>query len=660
MNFGLTELSDYQRAVEKEWLVTNGLGGFASSTVGGINARKYHGLLFAALQPPVERILLLAKLEEEVTVDGRIYHLGANLTAGGLHPQGNRYLQHFSLESLPTFTYAIENILIEKTVFMIYGQNTTVIRYNVHSGDGREVKIRITPMVNYRDYHNITRSNDWPFHQEAAGNGVIIEAFPGAAKLHLGGEGVVYHPGQGYWYYGMYYPIETGRGENPWEDHFMPGDFRVDIVGQGNFSIVASTQPVGQVDTAKLQQQEEARLARLVEEAGYQDEFLRRLVMAADQFIVERNSTGTKTVIAGYPWFTDWGRDTMIALPGLTLVTGRFDTAREILTTFAKYCKDGLIPNRFPDAGEEPAYNTVDASLWFFQAVYKFLQYTGDYDFIREKIYPVLKDIVRWHLKGTHFDIRVDHDGLIRAGNRETQLTWMDAKVDGWVVTPREGKPVEINALWYNGLKVMEELAGRFGEEREYYRELAERAKESFRRQYWNEAEGCLYDVVGEEKDGSVRPNQIIAVSLPFTMLDNEQEIRVVNKAWKELYTPYGLRSLSPRDPKYIGVYRGDRFQRDGAYHQGTPWSWLMGPFVTAYCKVNDYSPASRRVAGLMLRAFEGHLREQGLGSIAEIFEGNHPHGARGCIAQAWGVAEVLRAYVEDVTGESPYAANSL
>jgi len=657
VDFGLAEMKDYDRAMEKEWLVTNGLGGFASSTVCGANARKYHGLLFAALQPPVERMLLLAKVEEEITIDGQTYHLGVNHTAGGIHPRGYRYLQHFRLDPLPTFVYAVENIILEKTIFMVHGENTTIIRYQVDSGDTREIKIKLVPLINYRDYHHITHRNDWPFQQEAAGNGVTIEAFPDAVKLHLGGEGVVYHPGVGYWYQGMYYPIENRRGENSWEDHFMPGDFRVDVVGQGAFSIIASTEPIGEMDTARLLHQEKARLAALVEQAGYSEEFLQQLVRAADQFVVERRSTGTKTVIAGYPWFTDWGRDTMIALPGLTLVTGRFETARELLITFAHYCKDGLIPNRFPDAGEEPAYNTVDGTLWFFHAVYKFLQYTGEYDFIKTKIYPVLKEVVYMHLKGTHFDIKVDGDGLLRAGNRETQLTWMDAKVDGWVVTPREGKPVEINALWYNALKVMEELALRFEEDGSYYCGLAEQAKESFLREYWNDAEDCLYDVIGAEKDGSVRPNQILAVSLPFTILPREQEAKIVNKVWRELYTPYGLRSLSPRDPKYIGVYRGDRLARDGAYHQGTVWSWLMGPFVTAYCKVNEYSPASRQVAGRFLRAFEGHLRDHGVGSISEIFEGHHPFEARGCIAQAWGVAEILRAYVEDVTGKSPYVS---
>ncbi|MDA8212300.1 MAG: amylo-alpha-1,6-glucosidase [Clostridia bacterium] len=649
MTFGKAELKDFGRAIEKEWLVTNGLGGFASSTILGANTRRYHGLLFAALRPPTDRTLLLAKLEERVCIENREFALGVNDTANGLYPQGHRYLQQFSTHPLPTYLYSIQDVLIEKIVFMVHGRNTTVIRYNVYTSPDKAIDLKITPLINCRDYHWLTRRNQWPFYQQPEGNGVVIEAFPGAPKLYLAGEGARYSQGPGYWFEGLHYIVEESRGEDKWEDHFMPGEFEVKLTGGGSFAIVASTEPVKPVNSQLWQVQEEKRLSQLVEKAGYGHEFINRLVVAADNFIVRRESTGTKTVIAGYPWFTDWGRDTMIALPGLTLVTKRFDAAKEILTTFARYCKDGLIPNRFPDEGLNPDYNTVDASLWFFHAVHKYLRYTGNYDFIRDIIYPVLKQIVEYHLKGTHFNIHVDKDGLVSAGSHGLQLTWMDAKVDDWVVTPRHGKPVEINALWYNALRVMEKLAQKFDDNPKAYNQLAQKVRKSFIQEFWNDSTGCLYDVIGERKDGSIRPNQIIAVALPFSMLDHSKEVKIVRKVWQHLYTPYGLRSLSPEDPQYKGHYRGDRLQRDGAYHQGTAWSWLIGPFISAYRKVNDYSQESQVVAEKLIEPFKGQLFDHGVGSISEIFDGDHPHEPRGCYAQAWGVAEVLRAYAEEV-----------
>lgn len=650
MTFGKVELKDFRRAMGKEWLATNGLGGFASATIAGANTRRYHGLLFAALHPPVDRTLLLAKLDERICINGCEYSLGVNDTAHGLYPEGHHYLHQFSTHPLPTFLYSIEDVLLEKIVFMVYGQNTTVIRYNIYTANNREFKVKITPLVNCRDYHGMIRRNNWPFSQDAAADRVAIEAYPGAAKLYLAGENARYLQGPGYWFEGMRYPAEEARGESMWEDHYMPGEFVAKVKGNTSFAIIASAAEITTVNSQLLQVQEEKRLSYLVEQAGYGHEFINRLVLAADQFIVQRESTGTKTVIAGYPWFTDWGRDTMIALPGLTMVTKRYEEAAEILTTFARYCRDGLIPNRFPDEGQSPDYNTVDASLWFFQAVYKYIQYTGNYDFVREVIYPVLKEIIEHHREGTDFNIRVDEDGLLAAGDYGLQLTWMDAKVDDWVVTPRHGKPVEINALWYNALRVMEKLAQKFGEGSRPYNHLAQKARKSFVQQFWNESGECLFDVVGPEgKDGAVRPNQILAVSLPFSLLDHSKETKILRKVWRCLYTPYGLRSLSPDNPQFRPFYGGDRWDRDGAYHQGTVWSWLIGPFVTAYRKINDYSPESRTVAELMIEPFKGHLFDHGVGSVSEIFDGAHPHDPKGCIAQAWGVAEVLRAYAEDV-----------
>ena len=655
MHFGRADTKSFARGTEKEWLVTNGIGGYASSTIIGANTRKYHGLLMAAINPPTCRTLLLAKVEEEVEINNQTYYLSTNETVGGIYPKGFLHIQRFIKSPIPRFTYSIGDIFIDKHVFMVQGQNTTVIRYKILNPHGKKLKLKVNPLVNYRDYHTTIRKNEWPFIQQQEGNGFSIEAFAGADKLHLISDKADYFKA-GYWYEGMKYYIEESRGQYCWEDHYMPGYFEVEFKTSGEFSIIASTEPVETLSGALLQCQEEKRLAELVEKAGFDDDFLNRLVVAADTFIVNRESTENKTVIAGYHWFTDWGRDTMIALPGLTLVTKRFEEAKEILRTFAKSCKDGLIPNRFPDCGEEADYNTVDASLWFFHAVFKYLEYTRDWAFVRTEIYPTLKKIVKCHIQGTHFNIKMDSDGLIVAGTRETQLTWMDAKVGDWVITPREGKPVEINALWYNALRTMILLAQEFGDDiKMEYSKLAAKVKESFGRNFWNDDKKCLYDVVnGDHKDDSVRPNQILAVALPFTLLEHYKELLVVKKVWNDLYTTYGLRSLSPEDQEYKGSYQGDQVSRDAAYHQGTAWSWLIGPFVTAFRKVNDYSPDSRLTAEKFLAPFKDHLNDAGIGAVSEIFEGDMPYQPKGCVSQAWGVAEVLRAQVEEVLEERP------
>lgn len=654
MIFGRGVLGNFELTAEKQWLVTNGLGGFASSTPSGANTSKYHGLLFAALKPPGERTLMLAKLDETLYVDGREFRLGANRTGDGVYPEGYLYLHKFELNPFPTYTYSVQGMFLEKVVFMVPGSNTTVVRYALFGGPEKQVTLQIRPFVNCRHYHHTVRKNDWLFNQQAEEPGTVIEAYPGAPKLRLYSDRARYYAGDGNWFEGLYYPLESERGLDAWEDHYMPGYFEIGLTDGGSFGIIASTEEEKLKNPLLLQISAERRLAQLVEQAGYQQDFVKRLVVAADAFIVHRQSTGTKSIIAGYPWFTDWGRDTMIALPGLTLVTRRFGEAKEIIQTFARYCKDGLIPNMFPDEGGEPLYNTVDASLWFFHAVYKYLQYTGDHGFIRNVVYPVLQEIIEAYRMGTHFNIGMDADGLIYAGAEGAQLTWMDAKVGDWVVTPRQGKAVEINALWYNALMVMAWLAKTYGADKARYSTLADKVRRSFEREFWNPDKKCLYDVIRETKDDAVRPNQIIAVALPFTMLDHSKEVAVVNTVWRELYFSYGLRSLAPGHPEFKGVYRGDVVARDAAYHQGTGWSWLIGPFITAYRKVNDYSPASREVAQRFIAPFKAHLSEHGLNSISEIYDGDPPHKARGCFAQAWGVAEVLRAYVEDVLEIKP------
>ncbi|OPY55734.1 MAG: Amylo-alpha-1,6-glucosidase [Pelotomaculum sp. PtaU1.Bin035] len=658
--FGKSDWRTFERGIEKEWLVTNGIGGYASSTIIGANTRKYHGLLVAAHNPPGRRMVRLVKLDERLSAGGRTYNLATNNIGCGVSESGYIHLQQVVIDHIPIFTYSFADITLEKTIFMVHGQNTTIILYRIANGAGPGV-LRLTPMVNCRGYHFITSEGQIEFTQMEISSGVSIKSREDVPPLLLATSTGSYIPG-GWWFRGMSYPIEKERGENYLEDHYIPGFFEVPLGAGENktVTVIASTVVFGDIAGEELLEKERYRLKDQEDRAGYDDMLASQLVRASDAFIVRRQSTGSKTVIAGYPWFTDWGRDTMIALPGLTLVTKRFEEAREILLTYARQCKKGLLPNCFLDGAEYPVFNAVDASLWYFNAVYKYLIYTGDLDFIRDQIYPVLKDIIHWYMNGTDFNIYMDQDGLLSTGTPDVQLTWMDAKIDGWVVTPRNGKAVEINALWYNALCIMENLARIYGD-KPSCRDLGSLVKRSFICTYWSESEGYLCDVISPEgKDWRVRPNQLLAVSLPYSMLAREQGCRVVRRVWRELYATYGIRSLSPEHSEYKGVYVGDRVQRDSSYHQGTAWSWLMGPFVTAYRRVHNYSAASREQACRFLSPFRDHLRDQGIGYISEIFDGNEPVIPRGCFAQAWGVAEVLRAYVEDVLEIQPPAAEKV
>jgi len=644
-------------ASEREWLETNGLGGFASSTITGLNTRRYHALLVAATTPPVGRTALLSKLEETLVVNGERYDLSVNQyhnsEGGTVHPQGHRYLKEFRLDPFPTFVYEVAGVAIEKAVFMVHGQNTTVVQYHCRKQptEINDLRLDVYPLVAFRDYHSTAHENGWINTQVGSAEGLAtIQPYADLPKFYFA------HSADellntGYWYRNFEYQVERDRGLDFTEDLFNHFALKFDLDQNATATIVASTEPHTADEADKLRQTEIRRRERLL--AGVEDnELIRTLTLAADQFIVSRGQQ--KTVIAGYHWFADWGRDTMIALPGLTLTTRRYDIARSILLEFAKHVDRGMLPNRFLDAGGESEYNTVDATLWYFEAVRALLAHTNDYEFVQTNLYDVLIDIIAWHERGTRYQIQVDADGLLFAGEPGVQLTWMDARVGDQVVTPRTGKPVEIQALWYNALRVMEELAGRFGERvnTERFAATAERAKESFARQFWNEDAGCLYDVVECcARDASVRPNQIIAVSLHHSMLDGEQARRVVAVVERELLTPVGLRSLSPNDPRYVGRYAGDMNQRDGAYHQGPVWAWLIGPFITAYLKANGKTEGGRRQARQWIDGFLPHLRTAGLGQVSEIFDGDAPHAPRGCIAQAWSVAELLRVAVEEVVG---------
>ncbi|TEB04334.1 Amylo-alpha-1,6-glucosidase [Pelotomaculum schinkii] len=657
--FGKENWRTLERGIEKEWLVTNGIGGYASSTIVNLNTRKYHGLLVAAHNPPGFRVLHLTKLDERFQAGSCTYNLAANDNRSGFAEYGFIHLQQVSVEPLPTFTYSFGDITLVKTIFMAYGRNTTVIHYQARNGAEPAV-LTLVPLVNCRGHHYITTQGEINFTQQLKEGGVSIKGREEIPPLLLSSSSGGYIPGDS-WYAGMAYAAERERGENPYEDHYIPGRFEIPFApGESKtFTVVASTEDIDNLDGEELLAAERRHLQGLARQAGYDDHLARRLVRAADAFIVERRSTGKKTVIAGYPWFADWGRDAMIALPGLALVTKRFDDAREVLLTFAKHRRRGLLPNAFFDGAREPVYNAVDASLWFVHAVYKYLNYTKDLDFVREQLYPVVKDIVHWYMTGTDFNIGMDSDGLISAGSPDIQLTWMDAKVDQWVVTPRHGKAVEINALWYNSVCILNMLSSMVGES-PAYPELPARIKDNFIKCFWNEENHYLNDVITPDgpEDG-LRPNQLMAVSLPYTMLTQEMGRSVVQRVWQELYLTYGIRSLSPFDERYQGVYLGDRLRRDGAYHQGTAWSWLIGPFITAYRRVNNYSPESRVQARRFILPFRDQLRDHGVGYISEIFDADEPAMPRGCIAQAWGVAEVLRALVEDVLEIQPIEETS-
>jgi len=462
----------------------------------------------------------------------------------------------------------------------------------------------------------------------------------------------------GQWYRNFEYRVEQERGLDYREDLFNPLVFRFELRGRRTATIIASTERHEVDDATRSRKRELTRRAEIAGAAPVREELVRSLVNAADQFIVVRGEQNS--VIAGYPWFSDWGRDTMVALPGLTLVTGRFDVARGILLEFAKYVDQGMLPNRFPDAGEQPEYNTVDGTLWYFEAIRAYVDYTGDYEFVRKSLYEVLCEIVAWHVRGTRYGIQVDGGGLLSSGVQGVQLTWMDAKIGDWVVTPRHGKPVEIQALWYNALRTLEDFAAHFAnsESQKRYSRMATVARWSFNRLFWNEDAGCLYDVVnGGVPDASIRPNQILAVSLHHTMLSSQRARAVVEVVSRELLTPYGLRTLSPVDRRYAGRYEGDPHSRDSAYHQGTVWPWLLGPFLSAYIKVNGEKPEARAQAAKLLEPFRDHLREAGLGQISEILDGDLQHRPRGCIAQAWSVADLLRAAAEDVFNVHPKRA---
>lgn len=716
-SFGREEFCRFEEGIRKEWLLTNGIGGFANQSIIGANHRIQCGYLIASFQPPVDRYLILSNTHEVLRVGEKVYDMTSQGYIGEQR-EGFRNLTRFELNVVPTYRYEAEDVRVSKSIAMEYGENCVAICYECQGGMEDSV-LSITPLFNYRPFCDVIDKNKLSFTTlyKKLDQGGVLQLIPEEnEKIQIS-----FYASQGefddrsQWPTSManpqyvleenqFYQLDHETGFLGVDHHYTPYDVVVKIPRKekvkfylicqaeekqqlngcncgvdkdlNHMDLVQSinNKPISEIDIDSIQNITKkdgfqikknyiARMYRLMEESNETDSFIQKLTWAADAFLVYRKSTKLTTILAGYPWFTDWGRDTMIAFTGLTLCTKRFDKAREILQSFSYYVKDGMIPNVFPNkSGEEPGYNTIDASLWYFYAVHKYLEYDNRTDgelFIKEQIYEALQAIIHAYEQGTHYGIHMDIDGLITGGSDLDQLTWMDVRVGNIVVTPRHGKAVEINALWYNALCVMENLAHGYGDPQgDYYAQLAEKVKASFVDKFWNEELGCLYDVVDtvhpgdqtlKDKDASIRPNQIYAVSLPYTMLEEEQEKSIVDVVHKHLYTTYGLRSLSYADPRYKNKYIGKLMNRDLAYHMGTTWAYLMGAYITAYRKVHHYDESSKEEVALIFEYFKDHMKGGCINGIAEIFDGDFPSYGRGCYSQAWSVGEILRAYHEEL-----------
>ena len=648
LDFGREITGNAALSTAREWLVTNGIGGYASGTVANLLTRRYHGLLVAALKPPLGRTLMLAKLDETVTScagQASLFTNQWNHGGAALSPPGFLHLERFHLEGgVPVWTYAVGDALLEKRIWMQQGANRTYVRYRLlHATCALHLQAKA--MVNYRDFHGNTHAGDWRMQVEMIENGLRIEAYPGASPLFLQsdrGQASYEH----IWYRNFYLAAEAARGLDAREDHLYAGSFSATLSAGDALTVVAGTDATPRVDGAAAYQEKRAHEQLLRTQSGKREapDWVQQLVLAADQFIVKRatpHDADGRSILAGYHWFSDWGRDTMISLPGLTLSTGRPADAAKILRTYGRFVDRGMLPNRFPDAGEAAEYNTADATLWYFQAMKSYHDATGDDELLQE-LYPILQEIIDWHQRGTRYNIHVDpKDGLLHTGEAGVQLTWMDAKVGDWVVTPRTGKAIEINALWYNALCLVRDFAIYLGRDDAEYQALAGRVRQNFGR-FWHPDAGYCYDVLETPTgahDCALRPNQLLAISLPHSPLPLDQQRQIVDVCGRELLTSLGLRSLARRHHAYRGTYSGAPHERDGAYHQGTAWGWLIGPFIEAHLRVYD----DVTWVQMLLQAFARHLADHGVGSLSEISEGDAPHRPDGCIAQAWSVAEVLR-----------------
>jgi predicted glycogen debranching enzyme len=641
-----------------EYLLTNTRGGYSSGTIVGCNTRRYHGLLIGVLDPPANRILGLSNLLETVIIAGRLHHLSTfefpgsdSEDDGKFSPEGYGYIGRFTRDTGVHFDYRLNGIEMTKSIYLSRNDDIVLVQYDFKAVE-KGFDFILRPFAALRDFHSLQKSYAPLCSAQLDGGLFICHDVPGSCELLINCQKMTYVKDP-QWWFNFVYRIDRSRSQDFLEDLWTPGFYKCTINGPVKIVLKASlgnpcdVQQLNCTDiktvTAELKKARQLVLAA----AKPKNEMIRTLALAADQFICRRQ-TGRTTMLAGFPWFFDWGRDAFISLPGLLLATGRYEDARSVLTTFAAAADEGMIPNRFDDRSQTAYFNSIDASLWFINAAFGYLKTTGDKTTFTEQLLPVILQIIESYSSGTRFGISADTDGLITGGSEETQLTWMDAKFGGTAFTPRHGKAVEVNALWYNALcKLSKFYAGVETEKANRFDKLAKTVGRSFIDLFWNEKSGYLNDCVYPDGtvDMSCRCNQILAVSLEFSPLTAEQQKKIVEVVWSELLTPYGLRSLSPKDAKYKGTYSGPQYQRDESYHQGTVWAWLMGPFVEAHLKVNGFSPPSRQEAQGFVRLLVEHLTAQGcLGSISEIFDGEPPHEPKGCFAQAWSVAELIRA----------------
>ena len=656
----------FKEGIKREWAVTNGIGGYAGSSMIGAHSRTHQGYLIASLHAPIERYLVFSKINETVTVGTKTvsFETSQHRASGKtVYTEGQKFLTSFIYDGSVHYAYETDNFSFKKHITLKRNANVCAVSYELTAGDSG-CTFTLTPLFNYREHSESSTPDTLKFETftEDRAFYLVPEKNKDIAIRFQTSEGT-FSERETVYDIDMQLQIEVDLETDGLDCHYCPVDLSIAVPANTTkkVSILCSIgdvnerpAPVSATEAFSILEENARCHAELFEKAGYRDSFANQLVLASDQFLTYRESTKMMTVLAGLPWFTDWGRDTMIAFTGLTLCTKRFKEAEEILLTFARYIRHGIVPNMFPDDNMPPLYNTVDASLWYFYAVYQYLHYNPAAEaeaFVKEQIFPHLKEIISAYEKGTDFSIYMEDDGLIHAGSGLDQITWMDVRVGDWVATPRHGKPVEINALWYNALRIMESLCEKFDEDASAYRTRANQVKESFNAKFWDSSNQCLFDVVdGDEPDDHIRPNQIYAVSLPFSLLPEEQEKAVVALVEKELFVGCGLRSLAPDHPDYHGIYCGALAKRDAAYHQGTAWGFLLGGFFSAYMKVNHHSSSAAENAVRMLEPVRKHLTDSGcIGSISEIFDGDAPHNPRGCYAQAWSVGEVLRCYCEDI-----------
>ena len=650
MKIEKADCQNLDRALSLEWLETNGRGGFASGTIAGAQTRRYHALLLTARKPPSERFVLVNHLEEWLDIDGQAIPLSTNLYPGAVHPAGYEHGIEFSTDPWPTWTFNCNGITVQREILSIHGRDIVMVRWKLVGKKQLRAMLRVRPKLTGRDYHGTHHENGSLSTEAQVGSEMVVwhpySDLPPVRAFHSGA-----YRHEPNWYRRIQLPVEQQRGLDAEEDWWSPGEFTFDLEPGFTRTLALTSEAIDRLDVVALAKREKARRDTVRQAAPAADSLAGELWRAADMYLSVR---GTQhTVIAGYPWFTDWGRDAFISLPGLCLVTDRLDLAWQVIAAFAAHLSEGMVPNRFPDAGEQPEYNTIDASLWFIHAIDRYLAASRDEARVCETAWPAVKQILDGYRRGTRYGIGMGEDGLISGGVPGTQLTWMDAKVGDWVVTPRHGKPVEIQALWVRALEAGETLARRFGETdyADRCRNDRSHAIASFRKRFWYEDGGYLYDVIDgpEGNDASLRPNQLYAVSLVDELVPRDRAQQMLRLVEAQLLTPVGLRTLSPHDPRYCARYEGGVVERDGAYHQGTVWPFLLGPFVTAWMKAFGQNAAARNKARSFLAGLEAHLHEACLGQVSEIFDAEAPHLPRGCFAQAWSVAEPLRGLIEDL-----------